>query len=379
MAIEVNVDNFARAEVASQVERFLGFGAGVNDWTHIRRPTPLDQQSVIRMNRDTLYSVAVVDAAAGVTVTLPDAGGRYLTVMVMDEDGYVARVLHDPGVQQLTADEVGGGFAVLIARILVDPTDPEDVAEVNRLQDLLVIDARVGPAVAERAVRRGELPGDEEAAAGTRTGPARLAPDVRHEGLGRSGALPDRHRRRLRRAARGGGVLRHPGHAPAGGHVPAAGGGRAGRRVLVGVGLQPRRVLRREPVRLLQRQQRDGGGGRRWRRHRPLRSRTRRVAQLPLRQGRVELRRPHVPADGRRSSTGPGAFRSPRRCSRPDGRAGTARDPMRRVGGTGRSDRSVRPVGGRPGTRVPARAGRRCRQPSHRRAHPRRGWSGSRR
>ena len=48
MAIEVNVDNFARAEVAAQVERFLAFGAAVNDWTHIRTPTPLDQQSVIR-------------------------------------------------------------------------------------------------------------------------------------------------------------------------------------------------------------------------------------------------------------------------------------------------------------------------------------------
>ena len=142
MAIEVNVDNYARAEVASQVDRFLGFGAAVNSWTHIRTPTPLDQQSVIRMNRDTLYSVAVVDTAAGAAVTLPDAGGRYCTVMVMDEDGYVPRVFHDPGVHPLVADEVGGGFAVLIARILVDPTVPEDVTEVNRLQELLVIDAR---------------------------------------------------------------------------------------------------------------------------------------------------------------------------------------------------------------------------------------------
>jgi hypothetical protein len=141
MAVEVNVDNYARAEVAAQVDRFLGFGAGVNDWTHIRTPTPLDRQTVIRMNRDTLYSVAVVDASAGITVTLPDAGGRYLTVMVMDEDGYVVQVLHDAGIHQLSADEVGGGYAVLIARILVDPTVPEDVAGVNRLQDGLVVTA----------------------------------------------------------------------------------------------------------------------------------------------------------------------------------------------------------------------------------------------
>ena len=141
MAIEVTVDNYARAEVASQVDRFLGFGAGVNEWTHIRRPTPLDQQSVIRMNRDTLYSVAVVDAAGGVTVTVPDAGGRYLTVMVMDEDGYVVTVLHDPGVHRLGADLVGGGYALLITRILVDPTVPADVAAVNGLQDALVVEA----------------------------------------------------------------------------------------------------------------------------------------------------------------------------------------------------------------------------------------------
>ena len=51
MAIEVNVDNYARAEVAAQVDRFLSFGTAVNGWTHIRVPTPLDQQSVIRMNR----------------------------------------------------------------------------------------------------------------------------------------------------------------------------------------------------------------------------------------------------------------------------------------------------------------------------------------
>jgi hypothetical protein len=34
---------------------------GVNQWFHYRVPTPVDQQTVIRMNRDTLYSAAVVD------------------------------------------------------------------------------------------------------------------------------------------------------------------------------------------------------------------------------------------------------------------------------------------------------------------------------
>ena len=141
MAIEVNVDNYARAEVAFQVDRFTGFGAAVNTWTHIRTPTPIDQQSVIRMNRDTLYSVALTDISQGATVTVPDTGGRYLTVMVMNEDGYVNRVIHDPGDEPLTFDEFDTPFVVLLARILVDPTDPDDVTEVGRLQDKILIEA----------------------------------------------------------------------------------------------------------------------------------------------------------------------------------------------------------------------------------------------
>jgi hypothetical protein len=141
MPIEVNVDNYARAEVAFQIDRFLGFGAVVDAWTHIRTPTPIDRQSVIRMIRDTLYSIAVTDISQGATVTVPDTGGRYLTVMVMNEDGYVNRVIHDPGDEPLTVDEFDTPYVLLLARILVDPTDPDDVAEVNRLQDRITLDA----------------------------------------------------------------------------------------------------------------------------------------------------------------------------------------------------------------------------------------------
>ena len=32
---------------------------GVNRFYHFRRPTPLDKQNIVRMNRDTLYSMAI--------------------------------------------------------------------------------------------------------------------------------------------------------------------------------------------------------------------------------------------------------------------------------------------------------------------------------
>lgn len=59
---------------------------GVNVLHHHREPASLEDQPVIRQNRDTLYSSAIVDLASGATLTLPDAGERYLSVMVVNED-----------------------------------------------------------------------------------------------------------------------------------------------------------------------------------------------------------------------------------------------------------------------------------------------------
>ena len=141
MAEIVNVDNFARAETARMFEGILGQSGGINRWTHLRGPVPLDRQTVIRMNRDTLYSSAVVDLRAGAVVEIPDPGDRYLSVMVVDEDHYVNAVLRAPGRHELSVEEHGAPFVNLSARIFVDPDDAADVAAVNALQDDLVIEA----------------------------------------------------------------------------------------------------------------------------------------------------------------------------------------------------------------------------------------------
>ena len=46
---------------------------------------------VVRMNRDTLYSSAVFDLdASPVTITMPDAGPRFMSMQIWDEDEYYA-------------------------------------------------------------------------------------------------------------------------------------------------------------------------------------------------------------------------------------------------------------------------------------------------
>jgi hypothetical protein len=132
MAIPVTVDNFARAETHRMFAAFQADAGGVNRFEHNREPTPIDHQTVIRMNRDTLYSIAVVDAAERATVTIPDAGSRYVSLMVVDQDHYVLDVLHEPGEHPLKAEK---GWIGVAARVLVDPSDDADIAAVHALQD----------------------------------------------------------------------------------------------------------------------------------------------------------------------------------------------------------------------------------------------------
>ena len=93
------------------------------------------------MNRDTLYSLTLVDISEGATLTMPEASGRYMTVMVINEDGYLNRVFHESGEHPLTVEEFGSSFVLAAGRTLADPTDPADVAIANRLQDGLLITA----------------------------------------------------------------------------------------------------------------------------------------------------------------------------------------------------------------------------------------------
>jgi hypothetical protein len=93
------------------------------------------------MNRDTLYSAAIVDVSEGATVTVPDGGDRYVSVMVVNQDHYINRILHDAGQHALTVEEFDTPWVCVAVRILVDPGDRNDLATVNALQDQLAIHA----------------------------------------------------------------------------------------------------------------------------------------------------------------------------------------------------------------------------------------------
>jgi hypothetical protein len=142
----VNVDNFARAETHRMFAALQRDAGAVNRFVHNREPASIDDQTVIRLNRDTLYSFAVVDISSGATLAVPEPAGRYLSVMVVNEDHYINRLFHDAGRYELTVDVYDTPYVLVGARILVDPHDPEDLVAVAALQDQLDIGAQAARA-----------------------------------------------------------------------------------------------------------------------------------------------------------------------------------------------------------------------------------------
>jgi hypothetical protein len=138
--VPVTVENFPRAEsdlYFSSIVKRGGFGK----FDHNRELTPIDQQTVIRMNRDTLYSAAVFDLDAGpVTIALPDAGTRFMSMQVITENHYSPNVFYKSGSYTLTREAIGTRYVVAAIRTLVNPEDPKDLEQVHALQDAIGVE-----------------------------------------------------------------------------------------------------------------------------------------------------------------------------------------------------------------------------------------------
>ena len=138
-AIPVTVDNFVRAESDFYMGNMVKEG-GLGKLHHRREPARIDDQIVIRLNRDTLYSSGVFDLdTEPVTITMPDAGKRFMSLQIISEDHYVPAVHYGAGSHTLTKQNVGTRYVATAVRTLVDPSDPKDVQHVHALQDAIKI------------------------------------------------------------------------------------------------------------------------------------------------------------------------------------------------------------------------------------------------
>jgi hypothetical protein len=141
--VAVTVDNFIRAESDMYFASAVKHAGGIGRFEHRREIPGIDKHTVVRPNRDTLYSTAVFDLEAGpVSITLPHAGRRFMSLMVIDEDHYTRAVLYDAGKHTFSRQQIGTRYILAGVRTLVDPDDPDDVEEVHALQDTIRVDQR---------------------------------------------------------------------------------------------------------------------------------------------------------------------------------------------------------------------------------------------
>lgn len=141
-----------------------GLQAGLNAFHHnLELVTPADRE-ITTPNNDTLYSSAWIDLTAGpLTLTVPDAGARYLSVAVMDMHTSNSVILGartlggaagtyrlvGPDHESLAEGDlrIGTPHAWVLARVLVD--SEADLAEARALQARLELS---GPRVSSPPV-----------------------------------------------------------------------------------------------------------------------------------------------------------------------------------------------------------------------------------
>ena len=136
----VNAHNFVRAESDLYFRKAAVDDASFGKLTHRREMASIDKQDVVRMNRDTLYSHGVFDLdAAPLTIKLPDAGKRFMSMQVISQDHYTTEVVYGPGTFTYDKNKVGTRYVYVIVRTLANPEDPQDVKAANAMQDAIEV------------------------------------------------------------------------------------------------------------------------------------------------------------------------------------------------------------------------------------------------
>jgi hypothetical protein len=138
--IPVTADNFIRAESDLYFSAVAIKDEAFGKYHHNREAPAIDRQTVIRLNRDTLYSAAVFDLDAGpVTITLPPAGKRFMSMQVIDQDQYTPAVYYGGGTHVLSRKNIGTRYVATAIRTLFNPSDPKDIEQVHALQDAIKV------------------------------------------------------------------------------------------------------------------------------------------------------------------------------------------------------------------------------------------------
>ncbi len=100
----VTQDNFPRAFTNMRLAAIVQKAGGVNTFFKMPVPSSIpEEQFVVRMNRDTPYSVSVIDMSSeNVHITVPETA-KYATIQIVDENHETQPMIYGPGRHKISA------------------------------------------------------------------------------------------------------------------------------------------------------------------------------------------------------------------------------------------------------------------------------------
>jgi len=134
--IIVTQDNFPQAYTNMRLGAILKKAGAINTFFEMPVPSSIpEEQFVVRMNRDTFYSVSVIDMSSGsVYVTIPKTD-QYVSLQVVDENHETQLMIYGSGKHKITAKT---DHAFVIVRALEDDARRNLVIEAGSTKPFVV-------------------------------------------------------------------------------------------------------------------------------------------------------------------------------------------------------------------------------------------------
>jgi hypothetical protein len=112
-------------------------GTGV--FLHNKKPLDPKDRTVMRINFDTQYSLAILDLTEEATLTMPETNGRYQSAWFITEKHYNPIAMNSAGKYKINQIITGSKYVMIVIRTQVNMKDSVDLEIVSKLQDELIL------------------------------------------------------------------------------------------------------------------------------------------------------------------------------------------------------------------------------------------------
>jgi hypothetical protein len=134
----VTRENYPTVETSRQFAIQIKKAGGINKLNKFDGIAKVDDQPIIRLNQDTVYTMGVVDVSKGATITIPEVGDHFISVTFIDSDHYVHAAKYGAGTYDFPQDT---DYIYVVVRVGSETGSAEEDAIIAKLQDGMVVKA----------------------------------------------------------------------------------------------------------------------------------------------------------------------------------------------------------------------------------------------